>query len=116
MRVFCNWFTEQKIKITNYLLKHKLHILFFFFLVTGVCFSQSEAQLISLNTDLNNLIDGYYIKYPNNRLHSSIKPYLNYSIKEADDSTFHLYNYKIKNLFLFNDVSSGPQLRNRFAA
>jgi len=85
-------------------------------MVTGACFSQSDAQIISLNTDLNNLIDGYYMKYPNDRFHSSIKPYLNYSIKEADDSAFHLRNYKIKNFFLFNDVSSAPQLKNRFAA
>ena len=80
------------------------------------CFSQSDAQSITLNTDLNNLIDGYYIKYPTERFHSSLKPYVGYYIKEADDSTFKLKNYKIKNFFLFNDIRSKPQYRNRFAA
>ncbi len=65
---------------------------------------------------MNNLIDAHYIKYPNERFHSSIKPYIQYSIRDADDSTFHLKNYKIKNYFLFNDIRSKPQYRNRFAA
>lgn len=69
-----------------------------------------------LNTDLNNLIDGYYMKYPNDRFHASMKPYISYHIKEADDSTFHLQNYKIKNYFLHNDVRSAPQYINRFSA
>jgi hypothetical protein len=69
-----------------------------------------------LNTDLNNSIDAFYIKYPSERFHSSIKPYMQYSIREADDSAFHVHNYKIKNYFLFNDIRSKPQYRNRFAA
>ncbi|HXB40408.1 MAG TPA: hypothetical protein VNZ49_07685 [Bacteroidia bacterium] len=82
----------------------------------GVCFSQSDAQVGYLNTDLNNSIDAFYIKYPNERFHSSMKPYVQFSIREANDTAFHVYNYKIKNYFLFNDIRSKPQYRNRFAA
>jgi len=45
-----------------------------------------------------------------------MKPYLYFSIREAEDSAFTFRNYKIKNYFLFNDVRSKPQYRNRFAA
>lgn len=69
-----------------------------------------------LNTDLNNAIDAYYIKYPDARFHSSIKPYIQYSMRFADDTTFGTQNYRIKNYFLFNDIRSKPQYRNRFAA
>ncbi|HWY38831.1 MAG TPA: hypothetical protein VNY73_09750 [Bacteroidia bacterium] len=62
------------------------------------------------------MIDAYYIKYPEERFHSSIKPYIGYHIKEADDTTFGLRNYKIKNNFLYNDIRSGPQYINRFSA
>jgi hypothetical protein len=56
------------------------------------------------------------MKYPNDKFHSSLKPYISYHIKEADDTTFKLHNYKIKNYFLSNDVRSGPQYINRFSA
>ena len=45
-----------------------------------------------------------------------MRPYVQYTMREADDSTFHTYNYKLKNYFLFNDIRSKPQYRNRFAA
>ncbi len=78
--------------------------------------AQNDAQVGFLNTDLNNAIDAYYIKYPNERFHSSLRPYLQFGIKEADDTAFHGYDYKIKNYFLHNDIRSKPQYRNRFAA
>ncbi|MGZ3940659.1 MAG: hypothetical protein ACXVC9_00235 [Bacteroidia bacterium] len=81
-----------------------------------VVFSQPEAQVMPLSNDLNNLIDAYYMKYPSDRFHSSLRPYLSYHVKEADDTTFHISNYKIKNYFLSNDVRSGPQYINRFSA
>ena len=77
--------------------------------------AQSNAQQTFLSTDLNNLIDGYYIQYPNERFHSSMKPYTNFAIKEVDDSAFHINTYKVKNQFLFNEIRSKPQYRNRFA-
>jgi hypothetical protein len=104
-----------KIKKINFLLKPKLYILIFL-LAQLVAFAQPEAQVVPLNTDLNNLIDGYYMKYPNDRFHASQRPYLSYHMKEADDTTFHIGNYKIKNYFLSNDVRSGPQYINRFSA
>lgn len=45
-----------------------------------------------------------------------MRPYIFFSSHEADDSAFHTYNYKLKNYFLFNDIRSKPQYRNRFAA
>jgi hypothetical protein len=77
--------------------------------------AQNDAQNAFLSTDLNNMIDAYYIKYPSDRFHSSIKPYLSFGMKEADDSAFHLTNYKIKNYFLYNEVRANPQYRNNFA-
>lgn len=56
------------------------------------------------------------MKYPNERFHASMRPYLLFGMKEADDTAFHTYGYKIKNHFLFNDIRSKPQYRNRFAA
>jgi len=81
-----------------------------------VSIAQSDAQVGYLNTDLNNIIDAYYIRYPNERFHASIKPYIQYATRQADDTAFHVYNYKLKNYFLFNDIRSKPQYRNRFAA
>ncbi len=77
--------------------------------------SQNVAQQNFLNTDLNNLIDAYYIKYPSERFHSSIKPYTNFNVKEVEDTAFHLGNYKIKNTFLSKELLSKPQSKNRFA-
>ena len=74
---------------------------------------QHDAQQTFMNTDLNNLIDAYYIQYPSERFHASIKPYINFSVKEADDTTFHLNNYKIKNYFLSNELLSKPEKRNQ---
>ena len=77
--------------------------------------AQSDAQQIFLNTDLNNLLDGYYIQYPSEKFHSSMKPYTNFATKEVDDTAFHINNYKIKNRFLSNEILSKPQNKNRFA-
>jgi hypothetical protein len=93
--------------------KTKLYILFF--LVTGSAISQNDAQQTFLNTDLNNLIDAYYIKYPAETFHSSMKPYIGFGIKEADDTAFHLSNYKLKNQFFRNDFHSDPKYKNRFS-
>ena len=78
--------------------------------------AQNDAQVLFLSHDLNNSIDAYYMRYPSLRFHSSIKPYTGFSVKDADDSAFHVINYKIKNYFLYNDIRSRPQYRNRFAA
>lgn len=78
--------------------------------------AQSDAQVGFLNSDLNNSIDDFYTKYPNERFHGSIKPYIFFTIREADDSAFHVVNYRIRNHFLYNDIRSKPQFRNRFAA
>jgi hypothetical protein len=78
--------------------------------------AQPDAQVAFLNTDLNNNIDNFYIRYPNERFHASIKPYVFYGIKEADDSAFHVYNYRIKNQFLYNAIQDDPGRRNHFFA
>jgi hypothetical protein len=78
--------------------------------------AQSDAQVGYLHNDLNNLIDAYYLKHPSIRFHSGMRPYLLFPSKQADDTAFHIYNYKIKNYFLYNDIRSKPQYRNRFAA
>lgn len=94
-------------------LKTKLYILFF--IISACAVSQNDAQQTFLNTDLNNLIDAYYIKYPTETFHSSMKPYVGFGIKEADDTAFHLNNYKIKNQFFLNEFHSKPQQKNHFA-
>lgn len=86
-----------------------------FFVISACALSQNDAQQTFLNTDFNNLIDAYYIKYPAVSFHSSMKPYVGFGVKEADDTAFHLNNYKIKNRFLFNDFHVGPQYRNHFS-
>ncbi len=68
-----------------------------------------------MNTDLNNLTDAYYIKFPSDRFHSSMKPYLGFSTLEADDSAFHLTNYKIKNHFLEKTFHAEPKFRNKIS-
>jgi len=85
------------------------------FIISTCALSQNDAQQTFLNTDLNNLIDAYYIKYPTESFHSSMKPYVGFAVKEADDSAFHINNYKIKNNFLFNSFHAKPQQRNHFA-
>jgi hypothetical protein len=85
-----------------------------FFVISFCALSQNDAQQTFLNTDLNNLIDAYYIKYPTESFHSSMKPYIGFGIKEADDSAFHINNYKIKNHFLFNEFHAKPQQKNHF--
>jgi len=94
-------------------LKTKLYILFF--IISTCALSQNDAQQTFLNTDLNNLIDAYYIKYPTETFHSSMKPYIGFGIKEANDTAFHLNNYKIKNQFFFNEFHSKPKQKNHFA-
>jgi hypothetical protein len=93
--------------------KIKLYILFF--LVSISALSQNDAQQTFLNTDLNNLIDAYYIKYPTETFHSSMKPYIGFGVKEADDTTFHVNNYKLRNQFMFNEFHNNPQYKNHFS-
>jgi hypothetical protein len=44
-----------------------------------------------------------------------MKPYVGFGVKEADDTAFHVNNYKVKNQFLFNEFHTGPQYRNHFS-
>lgn len=94
-------------------MKTKLYI--FFLLISASVLSQNDAQQTFLNTDLNNLIDAYYIKYPTETFHSSMKPYIGFGIKEVSDTAFHINNYKLKNQFMFNDFHSDPKYKNKFS-
>lgn len=78
--------------------------------------AQNEAQHHFLNNDFNALTDQYYIRYPNERFHASMRPYIDIWMKEADDSAFHINNYRIKNQFLYNSIRSKPQYKNSFSA
>ncbi len=94
-------------------MKTKLYILFFLISITAL--AQNNAQQLFLNTDANNLIDAYYIQYPTETFHSAMKPYIGFTVKEVDDTAFHLNNYKLKNQFMLNDFHTHPKYKNKFA-
>lgn len=76
----------------------------------------SDAQIGYLSNDIYSITDAFYIKNPDGRYHSSLRPFIQFSVQSAEDSIFHVYGYKLKNYFLYNDIRSKPQYRNRFAA
>lgn len=72
------------------------------------------AKNIFLNSETQQTIDEWNIKYPNQCFHSSFKPYLISTLNEFNDSCIKYQHYYIKNYFLSKTFNEGPDKRNQY--
>lgn len=87
-----------------------------FALLCGFASAQNDplAKNLFINPDLQQSIDYWHIQMPDQKFHSSFKPYLGSTVLHAKDSSVPFDHYYIRNQFLSKTFNDQPHKRNQY--
>lgn len=72
------------------------------------------AKNLFMNSDLQLSIDYWHIRMPDQKFHSSFRPYLSGTLLHAVDSAAPFQHYRIRHHFLSKTFNEGPEKRNQY--
>lgn len=79
-----------------------------------LCQNNPQSQNIFINSETQQSIDAWNLRYPETEFHSSFKPYISSSLNNYSDTVVGFSHYPIKNFFISKTFNEGPNKRNQY--